>query len=96
VNLRAVATGLAPHVELPRKAKGGTAADRAVIDAGHEAYFDGEFCKTPIYDRLLLEPGNMIPGPAIVVQSDATTLILPGFKGEVDEYMNILIDREGK
>lgn len=96
VNLRAVATGLAPHVELPRKAKGGTAADRAVIDAGHEAYFDGEFCKTPIYDRLLLEPGNRIPGPAIVVQSDATTLILPGFMGEVDEYMNILIDREGK
>ncbi|KJS01297.1 MAG: 5-oxoprolinase [Peptococcaceae bacterium BRH_c4a] len=93
VNLRAVATGNTPHVELPCKDKGGPDADRAVINKDHQAYFNGKFLKTPVYDRGLMEPGNVIPGPAVVVQSDATTVILPGFKGEVDEFMNILINK---
>ena len=35
--------------------------------------------------------GNRIPGPAIIVQMDATTVVHPNHTGEVDEYLSILI-----
>ena len=34
------------------------------------------------------------PGPAIVAEFDSTTVVLPGFTAEVDEYFNILINPE--
>ena len=44
-----------------------------------------------IYDRAKLKAGNLIAGPAMVVEMDATTLILPDYVGEVDAVGNILI-----
>ncbi len=35
--------------------------------------------------------GNVISGPAIVLEMDSTTLILPGHEGRVDDWGNILI-----
>jgi N-methylhydantoinase A len=55
-------------------------------------YFDGEWRETPIYIRGRLHPGNDIPGPAIVIQVDTTTVIEPRYKGSVDSYGNILIE----
>jgi N-methylhydantoinase A len=56
-------------------------------------YFEetGRFVDCPIYDRARLRPGNVIPGPAIVEQMDATTVILPGQRGIVDALCNLLI-----
>jgi N-methylhydantoinase A len=44
-----------------------------------------------LYDRAKLQAGNRIPGPAVVTQMDATTLVLPDHVGEVDRVGNILI-----
>ena len=44
-----------------------------------------------LYDRSKLKAGNVINGPAIVLEMDSTTLILPAHEGQVDEYGNILI-----
>jgi N-methylhydantoinase A len=55
-------------------------------------YFNGEWMETPIYERGRLRPGNAVPGPAIVVQDDTTTVIEPGFRGAVDRFGNILIE----
>jgi len=44
-----------------------------------------------VYDRSLLKSGNRIAGPAIIVEMDSTTLILPGHTGDVDTHGNILI-----
>src|SRR5262249_46236071 len=38
----------------------------------------GNFLDCPIYDRLALSPGVELPGPAVVVQMDTTTIVLPG------------------
>jgi N-methylhydantoinase B len=46
---------------------------------------------TAIYKRELLTAGSTLEGPAIVEQLDATTLILPGMRAEVDEYLNLII-----
>ena len=60
----------------------------------HTIYFDGKFLSTPIYDRAKLQPGNRLAGPAIMTEMDSTTVVLPGFTGEVDRYFNILIRPE--
>jgi N-methylhydantoinase A len=52
---------------------------------------DGTFYTAPIYDRALLEAGNVVEGPAIVIEMDSTTLVLPEYSGEVDAFGNILI-----
>ncbi|MBL7241216.1 methylhydantoinase [Komagataeibacter rhaeticus] len=52
----------------------------------------GGFVECPIYDRAHLRSGNRIPGPAIIEQMDATTVILPGMEAHVEPYLNIIID----
>ncbi|MFB4163869.1 hydantoinase/oxoprolinase family protein [Alteribacillus sp. JSM 102045] len=96
VNFRAVAVGTVRSPEQPINERGGVNAEHAVIDGSHEAYFDGTFHKTPLYDRTKLQPGNIVYGPAIVTQKDSTTLILPTYIGEVDEYMNLIISKGEK
>nr|MBA3794447.1 hydantoinase/oxoprolinase family protein [Rubrobacter sp.] len=57
-----------------------------------QAYFGG-WVETPLLDRNKLRPGNEIVGPAVVVQDDTTTVIEPGYRGAVDRFGNILIER---
>ena len=47
-----------------------------------------------IYDRAKLRSGDVIPGPAIVIEMDSTTLIESGHAGTVDPVGNILIRPE--
>ncbi len=43
---------------------------------------------TKIYDRLKLEPGNVVNGPAVVQAKDTTYVVREGWKYTVDEYCN--------
>ena len=52
----------------------------------------GRLVPCPIYDRERLRPGNLIVGPAIVEQMDATTLVLPGMAGRVEPYLNLVLE----
>jgi N-methylhydantoinase A len=52
---------------------------------------DGTDCVATVYDRAKLKAGNRIAGPAIVMEMDSTTVILPKHHGKVDAYGNILI-----
>jgi len=90
VNLRAVGYGAVPKLELPVGDLGSPDASAAVVDE-HEVIFDGERVATKIYDRAKLEPGAMLEGPAIVTEFDSTTVVLPGYRAEVDSNFNILI-----
>lgn len=47
------------------------------------AYFDGERCKVPLYERADLHPGNCFQGPAIVAETIATTVVDPDWNVEV-------------
>lgn len=94
VNIRSIAIGNVNSPKIPVVEGGTPDASMAIIDAEHEAYFDGQLMKTPIYDRTLLKPKNEIQGPAIITQKDSTTLIIPGYTAVVDGQMNILIHGE--
>lgn len=90
VNLRAVGVGVVPKPHLSEFAEAGPDASPAVIDE-HDVYFRGGWLPTKVYDRLKLTPGNRLMGPAIVVEFDSTTVVLPGYAARVDRFGNLLI-----
>jgi N-methylhydantoinase A len=93
VNLRAVAQGKSTSVRAQRVEKGNSDCSVAVL-ADHTLYVGGKDQKGKLYDRRKLKSGNVIKGPAVVLQMDTTTLILPGHVGRVDDFGNILITPE--
>jgi len=54
-------------------------------------YYEKEWHEAVIYDRGMLGVGTVVTGPAIVVEMDSTTLVLPGHAATVDEVGNLLI-----
>jgi N-methylhydantoinase A len=61
----------------------------------HPVHFEQGTITTPIYDRSRLGAGAIVEGPAIFVQLDTTTLMLPGQYAEVHEFGSLVI-RERK
>ena len=55
-------------------------------------YHEREWHDAVIYDRDKLGIGTLVTGPAIVVEMDATTLILPEHAATVDKIGNLLIN----
>jgi N-methylhydantoinase A len=90
VNLRAVVQGRETLVRAESIGRG-TADPAAAVTEQTTIFVDGKDMPAKIYDRAKLKAGNRILGPAIVIEMDATALILPAHAGEVDEFGNILI-----
>jgi len=55
-------------------------------------YHEKEWHEAVIYDRGKLGVGTVVTGPAIVVEMDSTTLVLPGHAATVDSVGNLLIN----
>ncbi|GEL17836.1 hydantoinase/oxoprolinase family protein [Pseudonocardia asaccharolytica] len=57
-----------------------------------KVYFDGNgWLDTPVHDRDALPAGSELTGPAVIDQLDSTTVVPPGTRAEVDEWLNIRI-----
>ncbi len=54
------------------------------------------FVPCPIYPRETLHPAAQLQGPAILEGMDSTVVINPGWRGNIDQYGNCIIRREGK
>ena len=93
VTFRVEATGLVAKATLAQEPMNGADASGA-IRARRDVWIAEEerSLPCPIYDRDLLKPGNRLPGPAIVEQMDATTLVLPGMTARVDQYLNLIVE----
>jgi N-methylhydantoinase A len=94
VALRAVVRGRGIRIKRTKIAKAGPSPAAAAVGR-QKAYMDGKDCVATVYDRARLGAGNRIPGPAIVMEMDSTTVILPKHHGRVDEHGNILIYPDG-
>ena len=49
--------------------------------------------ESTVYERDRLAIGDIITGPAIIEQFDATTVIPPGWSARVDGYRNLMLER---
>ena len=54
-----------------------------------------DYEKVPVYARDTLSPGMRIPGPAIVSESQTTTVVAPDFDAHVDGRGYIILERRG-
>jgi len=99
VNLRVRAVGLgtppliAPHPI--RNTAHRLSKDRRPAAAYLESrrvVFQDIAIETPFYRAELLEPGDRILGPAIVIRSDTTVMLGPSDRADVDEFDNMRIE----
>jgi len=91
VNLRAVALGQSLDLDAAELPKGnGDPSEAKMRD--HSLWMDGKQHDAAIYDRSKLKQGDKIPGPAIVIEMDSTTLIENDCAAEVDKVGNIIIN----
>jgi N-methylhydantoinase A len=91
VNLRAVALGQAPDLPASQLPNGNGDPSAAKM-RDHKLWMDGREQAAVIYDRAKLKRGDVIIGPAIVIEMDSTTLIESGCIATVDRVGNILIN----
>ncbi len=53
----------------------------------------GERHRTPVYRRESLVPGQRLPGPAIIAEQNATTVVEPGWEAEVTALDHLVLRR---
>lgn len=90
VTIRARAVGRTERIQMTARALGSADSSAAIVDT-QRSYADGTFTEIPIYERSALQPGMEVHGKAIVRQYDSTTLVLPGHRATVDQFLNLLI-----
>lgn len=59
-----------------------------------KVYYGGNYEDWDVYDKRILPPKQFIEGPAIIEEPTSTAIILEGQRGIVDEYGNLIIERE--
>ena len=101
VNVRLKARGLAqpPQLERYESKQGATPtptsmqdvvfmdSQRSAISSSYRTYH------VPVYEREILEPGNILTGPAIITQYDTTTVLPPDWRAWVDAVRNLIIEQ---
>jgi N-methylhydantoinase A len=91
VNLRVRAIGeVTPPPFSPRPVQGLDPAN-AFVETRRVVFTHGTI-ETPFYKGDLLNPGNAIKGPCVIIRTDTTILIGPTDQVEVDEFDNLIIE----
>jgi N-methylhydantoinase A len=97
VTLRLAAVGALPRPQPAALPAGGAAPPPEAQTGRVRARMPGEQVPrtVPLYDRDRLLAGNRVPGPAIVHQLDATTLVLAGQRARIDAQGSLWLE-EGR
>jgi N-methylhydantoinase A/oxoprolinase/acetone carboxylase beta subunit len=90
VNLRVRAVGLTEKPRLPEVEVGGKDPRRGRID-DRPMRFDGAVFRAPVYAREKLAAGNVISGPALILDYESTAVLPPDRLGRVDHHGNLII-----
>lgn len=92
VNVRTAAIGRRPAFDLAALAPGPNTTLAHAARGTRPVWF-GTWQDATVHDRLALPVGATIPGPAILEQPDATTVIDPGLIARVDRLGNLVVTR---
>jgi N-methylhydantoinase A len=96
VTLRVVGRSYCVKLDWPQlpAASGDSDLAPALLYERDTVFDDGQRLVTPRYDRTRLAAGQIIDGPAILIQHDSTTLVPPGWHAAVTEHGNIRITEQ--
>ena len=95
ITIRVISTEDVTPLKVGRLEKAnGMAIDSALLYSRPTIFDGGATIETPRYDRGGLKAGHRVPGPAIIIQHNSTTLVPPGYAAEVTEYGNLRIQRQ--
>lgn len=56
-------------------------------------YSHGSYHQTPIYKRQDMAPGQPVTGPALIIETNTTTVVEPGWGAEVTEKNHLILKR---
>lgn len=94
ITLRVIGSASVRRIEIPNvQPTDGSSIDRALVFVRPTTFDCGRTLDTPRYDRTRLYAGDRVPGPAILVQHNATTLVPPGYVAETLDFGNTRISK---
>lgn len=93
-NVRVIARAATHHLQLQKLPKSKSAtANGAEMYRRPTVFDDGSTHDTPRIDRAKLGAGARVPGPAILIQHNSTTLVPPGYAATVLDYGALRVAR---
>ncbi len=97
VNLRLTAIGRIARPQLRQPRRDGAGGEVTEKGARRVCFAEaGGFIQCSIYDRLNLSHKAWIDGPAIIEDSNATTVLHPGYAATTDRWGNIIIRKKSQ
>ena len=96
VNVKALGRGRLPKPQLRELCEGPADAGQANTGTRRVFYKGLGWVDCPNYDRGKLLAGNRISGPAMVNEFDSSIVLLPGHRGTVNRYGDIVVDASGR
>ncbi|MDD9915728.1 MAG: hydantoinase/oxoprolinase family protein [Rhodospirillaceae bacterium] len=93
VSFRVIGIGLSDRTDLPEQVVDGDLSDAEI--GRRPVVFGGTAQETSIYRRPDLPTGIAIPGPAIIEEDGATTVVPPGFTASQDRYGIMMLTKAG-
>lgn len=90
INFRVRCVGPTPTLAFAGAAGGAEAS--AKVKGTRQAWFEGGWSEATVYDRYALRAGDVIAGPAIIEEREATTIVPPGDSVAIDEVLNLLVN----
>ncbi|MEZ5102427.1 MAG: hydantoinase B/oxoprolinase family protein [Thermoleophilia bacterium] len=94
VNVHVVGVAAGERLAWAELPEGGASPDAALLGSGPLVVDEGGrplTVEARHYDRALLLAGNVVDGPALVVQEDSTTFLPPGFSARVSRSGNLVV-----
>ncbi len=92
VNLRVRAVGSTPKPELPFFKEKAREDPSGALLGEREVFLEGKWVKAGVYERERLLWGNVVEGPAVVVEYSSTTFIPPHAVAVVDRFGNLIVE----
>ncbi len=63
------------------------------VDRALHLFHDGNWIDCAVFRRDTLLPGHEIPGPALIAEDNATTVVDPGWQAKIITHRNLLLTR---
>ena len=76
-----------------KKLAAGTRGGAPEAAAQTRIYAGGAWHDAPVYERAALQAGDLVDGPAIVIEPTSTTVVEPGWQAALSERDHLVLDR---